>query len=278
MYQEFTPFAELADYIESIWIQESAVSPKALPTTVLPTGRVELVLQYGDLFTQLINGRYELMPRCHVVGQRNQPIMVRATGKTGIVLVRFKPCGAYALFGGALPEISRRIIDISLIWPKTDIDVLVEQLQLAENSDARAGCIQDFITDKLHEPRIDDLCAVAVAKINLGWGSHRISQIANDFGLSRRQFSRRFTRQVGTSPKQLSSVLRSQKAIACLQSGKHAQDVIDLCGYVDQAHMIHNVVTHTNNTPSRIQRQSSQKLQQFFNCTDLTSYCGLTYL
>ncbi len=277
-YQEFSPLTELTDCIESIWVQESDDSSLAPVTTVLPIGRVELIIHYGDPFVQAAGNQYELMPMCHIVGQRDSAIQVCATGMTRIVIVRFKPAGAFVLFNDALMEMSRQIIDAALIWPQSCIDVLFEQLQAAPDNFTRISAVQHFIAARVRQRQTDSLCTAAIDHMNNGWGGYRISNIAEHFGLSRRQFTRRFTRQIGISPKKMSGVMRSQKAMACLKSGKAAHDVIDLCGFSDQSHLIHDLLLHTNHTPTGLERRTGLQLQQFFNTTDLNAFCGLAYL
>jgi transcriptional regulator GlxA family with amidase domain len=90
----------------------------------------------------------------------------------------------------------------------------------------------------------------SINTINRGWGRDSVDTVARHFELGRRQFNRRFTRSIGASPKQMSQVLRAQKAIACLRAGVDVQDVVDRCGFTDQSHLIRDVVNHSNRRPT----------------------------
>lgn len=277
-YQEFIPSNTLLDYVESIWVQESDASPEAEPTTVLPTGRIELILHYRDHFSRVVGGDSHAMSLCHVVGQQNKPIRVKATGKTGIVIVRFKPWAAAPLFGDVVPELENRVIDMDRIWPQSVIDDLHQRLLTARTSEQRIKCVEEQIKGEMQNTELDHWCHSVVAAMNESWGNCRISTLAREFGLSRRHFNRRFSKGVGTSPKKLLGVLRVQKAVACLRNGVSVQDVVFRCGYSDQSHLIRDVLTYTGKRPGELCHHPSSQLEQFFNNTNASEYCGQAYL
>jgi len=105
-----------------------------------------------------------------------------------------------------------------------------------------------------------------------------VTALAARFGLGRRQFHRRFARAVGTGPKQLSQVLRAQKAAACLQAGIDTQQIIERCGYSDQSHFIRDVVRYCGKRPGELAALAPSSARRFFNARDVGAYCGMTYL
>jgi AraC-like DNA-binding protein len=218
------------------------------------------------------------MPQCHVVGQQDRPLFLNATGRTGIVIVRFKPWGASALFGDTLPELKNSIIDLELLWGQSSMSTLVERVTTATSHRKQAEIVGNFVTSLLFPEKPDKLSMASVAIINQSWGRRRIEDIAGEFGLGRRQFNRRFTQTVGTSPKQMSTVLRAQKAIACIRSGRDVNDVIDQCGYSDQSHLIRNITAMSNKRPTELSRLRASRPHRYFNCPKLDTFCGTTYL
>ena len=277
-YRRYEPSPQLREFIEVVWLQESGPTPGALPTTIVPTGRVELILHYGDPYVQWLDDELQPMPMCHVVGQQKSPITLNATGSSGIAVVRFRPWGAFAFFGGLLAEISNQLVDLGLLWGRSRIDSLLCQLQTAATPRSRIQIVENFLWSRLAHADVDGLSLEAVKMINANWGRSRVADTAREFNLGRRQFNRRFTRSIGASPKQLSRVLRAQKAIACIRAGKNPHDVVDWCGYVDQSHLIREVVAHSNRRPSDLRFQSSSNADQYFNSTNVDDYCGTTYL
>jgi AraC-like DNA-binding protein len=277
-YQRYAPSAALSGIVDVIWIQECGPKSGCVPTTIVPTGRVELIFHYGDPYVQYDNGDSSLMPMSHVVGQQKKPIVLSATGSTGIAIVRFTPWGAYALFGDALASINDQLVDLELLWEPQALRDLLNQLHEADDQHARARIADAFVVSRLVNARLDRLSMASINIINGSWGRRRVHEIAQQFELGRRQFTRRFTRSIGASPKQMSRVLRAQKAIACVRLGENIQNIIARCDYADQSHFVHEVADHCNRPPSELARLTASDAHRFFNSTDLAEFCGTTYL
>ena len=277
-YLRYAPSAALREIAEVVWIQECGPVPGCEPTTIVPTGRVELIFHYGDPYVQHSDGDIGLTPRCHVVGQQKKPLVVAATGSTGIAIVRFTPWGAYALFGDALAQINDQLVDLELLWERQPLVDLLDKLHAAPDQQARASIVDDFVVSRLMDARLDRLSMASINCINASWGRRRVAEVARQFELGRRQFTRRFTRSIGASPKQMSRVLRAQKAIACVRLGEDVHDIIARCGYADQSHFVHEVASHCNRSPSELARLAASNAHRFFNSADPAEFCGTTYL
>jgi AraC-like DNA-binding protein len=278
IYHQFSPSNRCKSIIEEIWVQESPEDPTADPTTILPDGRVELVIHYGDPFVLTTDAGPNIMTSGHIVGQQHQPISARATGKTGIVIVRFYPWSASALIPQPLAEFTDSFVDIADVWPRHVVAQLEEDIHAASTPHQRAAVVDQFVCSRSAIEAPDRACRASIDLMNEDWGRSRIDAIAAHLGLSRRQLGRRFSSATGISPKKMSRMLRAQKATACIRSGQDIQDVIERCGYVDQSHLIHDVANHTGKRPSELAIKTPSRLQQFFNAADADDFCGLAYL
>ena len=277
-YQSFRPAPQLREIIEAIWVQESPAIPDCMPTTIVPTGRVELIFHYGEPFIQHVGDDTETMAMCHVVGQQQQPIVLNSTGNTGIAIVRFTPWGAYSLFGDALADLTGRLVDLKLIWSPGKLANLQQQLLESRNHRERARRAENFVAQRLLDTKLDRLSTASVHAINRSWGQRRVTEIASEFELGRRQFTRRFTRRIGASPKQVSCVLRAQKAMACVRAGIEAQDIVGRCGYADQPHFVRDITAYTGLSPSGLAALQASSAHRYFNSSDIDQFCGMTYL
>ncbi len=247
-------------------------------TTVLPTGRIEMVLHYGDPFVQIGDGTQDRMSRAHIVGQHCQPITVKATATTGIVIVRFRPVGTASFLGNTLPALSNSIVDLANLFSRSATVNLIERLALTESHRSKVNIVEQFLLCNLSDTPFDERSAAAITQMNRHWGREKIDAIAKALGLSRRQFGRLFSKSVGTTPKKLSRVLRAQKAAACIRSGAAIADIVDWCGYADQSHLIHELGAHTRKRPSELFDAPATELHRQFNSTNAREFCGLTYL
>ena len=97
------PPAPLAHLVQSLWIQEEpAVDEPVEPTVLLPVGHAALVFEYGDPFEELgADGVARRLAPVVLARACTRPVRVRALGRTGLVIVPFRPWGAAAFFPGA---------------------------------------------------------------------------------------------------------------------------------------------------------------------------------
>ena len=96
--------------------------------------------------------------------------------------------------------------------------------------------------------RIDD----AIRHIESMHGTSRVSQVANMYGKSRRQFERHFVDVVGIPAKLFAEIVRFQQASTLLARSTLplAQIAVEL-GYVDQSHLTHEFSRFYGRPPSR---------------------------
>ena len=131
-YDRFRPGADLQDLIDDIWVQDHPEeTPDAPPTHVLPVARAELIFHYRDPFAQLGGSTEQILPTSMVLGQRTRPMQVRATGRTGLVIVGLKPSAAPLLVGDAGRELRDRPEPIETFVPRREVRRLEERLSEA---------------------------------------------------------------------------------------------------------------------------------------------------
>lgn len=277
-YHQFKPSNCCQSIVEEIWVQESPAEPEAMPTTIPPNGRVELVIHFGDPFELITDAGPKTLTSAHITGQQHSPVSVKATGKTGVIIVRFYPWSASALMPQPLPEFTNSLVDLADVLPAKEVARLLEGVHFANTPRERAAAVDAFICDTTGGDGADLACKTSIDLMNENWGRQRIDSIAADIGLSRRQLARRFSNATGTSPKKMSRLLRAQKAITCIRNGAQVHDVVGMCGYADQSHLIHDVVAHTGKRPSELTTKKNSSLEKYFNATDASGFCGTAYL
>ncbi len=142
----------------------------------------------------------------------------------------------------------------------------------------RAAIVERFVTSRMTASPTDALGEHSIMALNSSWGRQRIETLADQFDLGRRQFSRRFKRQIGASPKQVACVLRAQKAITLLWAGNDPHSVIELCGFTDQSHLIREVAAYSNRRPTELIPVRESHAHRYFNNPDIDAFCCTTYL
>jgi AraC-like DNA-binding protein len=204
------------------------------------------------------------MPMALVAGQRTRGITVRATGRTGLVIARCHPWAASSLL--RRPEsLTDRYADLRDVDGGENARALTERVAEASSGAKKVELVESYLREVLAHREPDPLVVAAVRCINASWGRIGISALARYFSLSRRQLHRRFTAATGVSTKRFARLVRFQKALGCLRSGRPWADVVWSCGYVDQAHLIREMHEFIEDTPSTILRRPTTPLMRFFN-------------
>lgn len=90
------PHPSLEPYVECLWLlEDSASAGLQEPEHVLPDGKTELIIHFGDRFERLASDDgFELQARSLFAGQSTRRLVLRGVGKIGMVAARFKARGS----------------------------------------------------------------------------------------------------------------------------------------------------------------------------------------
>lgn len=274
-YVKVEPDPYLHPFVDSIWIQENdTLSTQGVDpyTTVIPTTIIDMIFHYGDPFLEQQSDGDITMPKMYLSGQQTSPIRVKATGKTGIILVSFKPWGFFHLFQIPADQFKDASVSLWDILSYNEINELEEKLAEAQTAEAKVGCIQEFLCNILRRTQpdqTDTLIIEAALKINEGKGVTNIAEIREHFFISKRHFIRRFKKVMGLNPKEFSNIIRFQKALLYTKLQVRAERIIGDLGYYDQSHMLHEFKRISGCSRSKILKKcNSSSLKQAFNSTD----------
>jgi AraC-like DNA-binding protein len=195
-----------------------------------------LLFHYEDPFVEVSSGRSDPLPTVTINGQRTRPIDVRATGKTGIVIVSFHPWGASAFLPGSMMELTDRMTDLGDILDRGAVRRLGERVREAKNASERVGLVESFLLRSLDPARRDEVAIDSALRLRNR--RQALRPLASENHLSVRHWIRRFEASVGLRPKSFARILRFQRATALKRSGRDWGEVALSCGYYDQPHLI----------------------------------------
>lgn len=261
-YREIIPEPPLNQFIECFWALESAV-PSNHPERILPDGCVELILNFGDEFSQHCDEGRRRQPRNFLVGQMTGPILISPTGAVQTLGIRFHPGGTLPFLRTPLHEITDRVVELSGLSRPLERDLLrvtSESELLSEKIRAVERFLTTHLTDSKHNSRLMTLAARIVDSVGLV----SVDQLANDAGISSRQLERRFLREVGVGPKLLGRIIRFQQVFRAVeQCNVTWADVALECGYYDQAHLIRDFNQFAHQTPTVLFSSQSALTEAF---------------
>jgi AraC-like DNA-binding protein len=249
-YRTIRPSLANAEFVDCYWFLQGRSTPEDVQR-IVPDGRPELIIHLANSFAHQRGAIWETQPQCLFVGQISGPMLLRPTGLTNTLGIRFHPHGASRLFRLPLEELSGRSVPLRDLAPQLDRELsVVRDLQTATK--------QISLIDRILQRRFvrnakkDRLVEAAVGAIIASGGIVETNALAERLGVSLRQLQRRFKDEVGIGPKLLSRIQRFQRVFWALDSSSEWVDVAIQCGYFDQAHLIKDFRNFAGEAPASL--------------------------
>ncbi len=259
-YQEHQPAAPLSRYVKCYWtLRDEPLRGEGTADRILPDGCTEWIVQLGDPMVESRGGGgFRTQPAQLIVGQTTQPFVIRPTGNVSTFGVRLWPGAAHLLIG--LPE--RGLTDVAAdAAPLLDGPgrLVHAALRGARSGEARCALMDEFLRRRLSGVRAECDPILHTCRSIVGQGGRTsVESLANDVGLSRRQFERRFLAAVGIPPKLLARIVRFRSVFARLAGGNAAvrwADIAASAGYYDQSHLVRDFRQFAGLSPRDYLRQ-----------------------
>jgi len=241
-YREYVPSAPLASVVACFWTLEGhAREIEGAAQPVLPDGRAELIVHFGDSFERCdSDASPERQPWAIFAGQLDRPLTLRPTGHVAVLGVRFRPDGAARVVRAPQHELIGSTSDVAAVSPS-----LAAAADVVRDSARTLGeavvVMERLLPGAMHRHQPDRRIAVVVDAIVRRGGLVSIDGAAAATGISRRHLERLFLRDVGLPPKQLARIVRFQRALRLLDGDGDPPRGVRAAhgsGYADQAHFI----------------------------------------
>ena len=239
-YREFDPVAALAPYVDRLWtLVGPADAANAGGQVILPDGRPELVLHFGDPFERVESNRSTRQAAVLLAGQLMERLVLRPTGRVAALGVRFHPFGAAACFEVPQHQLVGGTPAVDDLSPSLAAKLARVRSQTDDLLEA-AALVQDALAAHIAGRPIDPRVRWAAVLIERSGGMSSIDAVAAAVDLSRRHLERRFLRTVGLGPKRLARLARFQRALRVLgrEHPHSGAATAASCGYADQPHFI----------------------------------------
>jgi AraC-like DNA-binding protein len=252
MIESIKPTGILRKYIQNYFIVETNNSVDFLPDErVYPCGYATMVFHYGSpsKFRKKDSGKY-IEPNLVLCGQQTSYYDLSLSGKTGMIIIVFKPQGLKSFFNFPITELLNENLSLQDLATH-EADELEDKLFNSPDNKQRIIHLENFLIKKLIPDDEYERIEYALRIIENHNGQIKAQELAHDVCLGIKQFERIFSNCVGINPKKFSSIVRLQNVLQMKR--KHDKSSMSQLafdnGYFDQSHFIHDFKSLTGLTP-----------------------------
>jgi AraC-like DNA-binding protein len=243
--RRYHPSALLAPYIKEFFIIES---DGMMDSRILPDTSLVMALRYKGI-VQRVEASVAAVAPGVITGLRRSHRLMRYSPDTGNLLVLFKEGGLAAFTRIPANELFDMTIPAENFFAKAAIQDLVDVLSEAKDSDTRIRRTEAFLTLQLRGNGPDPIVNEAVRLIRESKGLIKIKDLAHALYISQDPLEKRFRTQIGSTPKQYSSIIRLRNIIDTWSSYPSLTSASYEAGYFDQSHFIKDFRTFTGESP-----------------------------
>ncbi len=253
-YQTYPPSADLNAMVKCHWTLEVPPLPEAPKQRIIPDGCIEMCFILGeDVRRYTTETEYILQPRAMVFGQITRPYFVQPTGYVNTFAVRFYPYGFANMIDQPISELADQETALASLFGKESAKVLEQKIIAATTTEQRIQAVEGFLLGRLADQGVQDTIVqstvLALAKTK---GKATIKALLKEDPSKRRSLERKFSKQVGISPKQLGKIIRLQAALKSMLNNQEETltRIAYESDYYDQAHFIKDFKELTGTNPS----------------------------
>jgi AraC-like DNA-binding protein len=220
----------------------------------LPLDKVVVILGFESALTiGTERGRRVRPHTAFVAGLTDVPGFYETSSASSGIQMNMTPLGARLFLDRPLSEVANQVVELSdLFGPSADD--LVERMREAPNWQTSFDILESFLAARIADARPASpgvawawraLCETG-GRVNVGF-------LAGELGWSRKHLISQFKEQVGLPPKTVARILRFNRILGYLDTGRTADwaEIASLCGYYDQAHLVRDFKQFAGTTPSK---------------------------
>ena len=242
-YQQFTPHAELAPYIDAYW-QVTGDGTTSATHRILPDGCVDIIVNLGADLSSDTGDLFMKNEKGYLIGTmtRYKDTIIKAG--THLAGIRFKPAAFSHFYQYASQhEFANKTIEFE------------KKLTPAIHTYPRdfTGSLDRFFLDRLLPVR--ESLFPMIRAIYQSRGQISVVALAQSDYSSIRKLERSFKQHIGVSPKEFINFVRYQFALQHIRKDYATKSLMDIAldgGYYDHAHLANEIKKHSGFVPSEL--------------------------
>ncbi len=258
-------FVELVTYYADYW-------PDHAMQKLLPDGAVEIIVDLTDTPKHLYEcedrSRARTFRRAWISGMRRKWILIEAAPGSSMVVIRFRPGGAYPFLGFDVDGITDVVDELDDVLANVTAS-LRDRVLSASTVEAKMQAVERWLLGRARRglepnPVIEYLTGRLFAPAGI-----RISDVVAEVGYSQRHVLGQFRRWVGLTPKSYSRVRRFQQVLQTVTRAAAVDPIASAelraapppdpdwvgvaldHGYYDQSHLVHDFQDFSGLSPGQ---------------------------
>lgn len=182
-------------------------------------------------------------------------------GDFTVFLIRFTPVGFYRLLGVPAYLFTDQVIDGTLIDKQLFLEI-TERLSPCTNIESCVVVVEPYLLNLAYRAERNIRASEPVGKMIQFMSASKVpdsvSFLQNKVGLSQRQLERNFIKEIGTTPKHYSRMLRFTNMLykKMQDSNSKWSSIAYDFNYTDQMHLIHDFKCFLGVTPTRFDTEN----------------------
>lgn len=196
----------------------------------------------------------------YLYGQTIVPISLNVKGTFKLILLRLYPFAVRMLLGINPKKLNDDCFDL-LQLPGIDTQSVVDQLRKTEDISDKLDGIVTYFNElvRLASVNTDNSIKLALNLIISTKGNTTLREVREQLYITERTFERRFSKEIGVTPKQFVSIIQFSSSINKLTEDDFCKltDIGLDSGYADQSHFIRTFKKYTGKTPSNFLKSNS---------------------
>jgi len=263
-YRQYAPSASLRPFVECFWSLDYAINESCAQQRIVADGRAEIILHLGEPPSMMTGTSLRKQSMAFLAGQITRPLLLIPSAKTSVLGIRLRPGASACWLGAPMNEFTDKMPTLD------DLAVPLRNAIGCLDTDDPSQAVRSLdsaLTELAQASQTSAVIEYAVHLVLQSRGSVRIEQLAHEVNLSRRQLERRFSHEIGLSPKAFNRIIRFQNVFQAYESQRDWVTVAHDCGYYDQAHLIEDFRELAGEPPTKLLARESDLARVFLQAS-----------
>lgn len=213
----------------------------------------------GIMFSETREGLHlfpinKLLPNFFLYGQTIEPIELQIEGPYKLIVFQLYPFATRLLLNINPKVINDECYDLNQV-ENINTEQTISQL-IQANTSQQVQIISDYILQlvKNASANSDHVIKLAVSTIFNSKGTLPINKLREQLYITERTFERRFSKEIGVTPKQFSKIIQFSFSLKQIQESDYTKltSVSYENGFTDQSHFIKTFKKYTGATPREV--------------------------